>query len=231
MPTEKAGIYRKYHGSIPTDRKGKPLPKNEWPRKRAFRWAVRWFGSDGKRYSKSFRTRKEARKYANRKQAQVQQGKVDRPKTISLGDFAAEHEEVMLDQVARGTLRDQMRALRMFMDHAGKNIPLKSIKPRRAESFIAARLRCGVKVGTANKDIRTLRRTFKLAIEPRRYLSEEANPFRRMKQRKISAKPSRLDTCLLKSSGLAVRQRLIFGGKYFCPWPTPQEHEQESCLI
>lgn len=54
MATEKVGIYRKYHGKIPTDKAGQPLPKREWPKKRAFRWVVRWFGSDGKRYSKSF---------------------------------------------------------------------------------------------------------------------------------------------------------------------------------
>jgi integrase len=46
-------------------------------------------------------------------------------------------------------------------------------------------------VGTANKDIRTLRRIFNLAIEPRGYLPKEANPFRKMKQRKISTKPIR----------------------------------------
>ena len=68
MATEKVGIYRKYHGKIPTDKSGQSLPKSDWPKKRAFRWAVRWFGSDGKRYSKSFKTRKEAERYAEIKQ-------------------------------------------------------------------------------------------------------------------------------------------------------------------
>ena len=191
MATEKVGIYRKYHGPVPTDRNGRPLPKSKWPRKRAFRWAVRWFGTDGKRYSKSFKTRKEAEKYANNKQQRVQQGKVDRPKAITIGDFAAEHKKVMRHQVARSSLVDQMRALRMFMDHIGRNILLKNIKPRHAESFIAERFNSGVSVATVNKDIRTLRRIFNLAIEPRGYLSEKTNPFTRIKQRKITAKAVR----------------------------------------
>jgi len=52
MATEKVGVYKKWHGAVPTDDDGKPLPKDEWPRKRPFRWAVRWFGSDEGRSSK-----------------------------------------------------------------------------------------------------------------------------------------------------------------------------------
>ena len=58
MATEKVGIYRKYYGTIPADKSGNPLPKREWPRERSFSWAVRWFGLDGKRFSKSFKSRK-----------------------------------------------------------------------------------------------------------------------------------------------------------------------------
>ena len=191
MATEKVGVYRKYHGKVPTDKSGRPLPTDEWPRKRPFRWAARWYGLDGNRYSRSFRSRKEAERFANNKQQQIQRGKRDQPNKIALADFAAEHEKVMLHQVARGTLRDQMRALRMFMDHVGKNMVLRCIRPRHAESFIATRLASGVKVGTANKDIRTLRRIFNLAIEPRGYLSEDGNPFRSIKQRRMSPRPIR----------------------------------------
>jgi integrase len=194
MAIEKVGVYRKYHGKIPKDKTGKPLPKEIWPKKRPSRWAVRWFGSDGKRYSKSFKTRKEAEQYANEQQSQVQKGKADIPASISLREFVSEHREVMRHQVARSTLCDQMRALRMFMKHIGKNIPLKEVTARHAESFIAVRLKSGVKTATANKDIRTLRRVFNLAIEPRGYISSKANPFRNIRQRKISAKPVRYIT-------------------------------------
>jgi integrase len=194
MAIEKIGIYRKYHGAVPTDESGKPLPQSEWPKKRAFRWAVRWFGSDGKRYSRSFATRKEAENFAETKQPDIRNGKADQPKAITLEAFAAEHGRIMRGQIAPATLWDQMRALRMFMEHVGKNISLKSVSPKDAESFVAARLASGVKATTANKDIRTLKRIFNLAIEPRGYLSAECNPFRKIKQRKISPKPVRYVT-------------------------------------
>ena len=54
MAIEKVGVSRKYHGPVPIDESGNPLPRSEWPRRRTFRWAVRWFGSDGKRYSRTF---------------------------------------------------------------------------------------------------------------------------------------------------------------------------------
>jgi len=191
MATEKVGIYRKYHGKIPTDKSGQSLPKSKWRKKRAFRWVVRWFGSDGKRYSTSFKTRKEAERYAEIKQADIRSGKADPPPTISLKDFVEEHEKVMRDQVAHATLSDQIRALRMFMAHVGNNILLQNISPRLAESFIAARLASGLAVGTVNKDIRTLKRIFNLAIEPRGYLPSMDNPFAKIKERKFAPKPQR----------------------------------------
>ena len=103
----------------------------------------------------------------------------------------AEHGKIMCSQVAPATLRDQMRALRMFMEHVGKNISLKSVPPKDAESLIAARLASRIKVATANKDIRTSRRVFNLAIEPRGYISAESNPFRKIKQKKMDPKPDR----------------------------------------
>ena len=77
MATEKVGVYRKYHGPVPKDNSGNPLPKSEWPRKRPFSWAVRWFGSDGKRYSRSFKSRKEADQFAESTQAAMRVGKGD----------------------------------------------------------------------------------------------------------------------------------------------------------
>lgn len=79
MATEEVGVCRKYHGGLPTDPSGKPLPRSEWPKCRPFRWAVRWFGADGARYSKSFETRKEAERFAESKQAEVREGQGDPP--------------------------------------------------------------------------------------------------------------------------------------------------------
>lgn len=49
-------------------------------------------------------------------------------------------------------------------------------------------------VATVNKDIRTLRAIFSLAIEPRHYLAEGRNPFTRIKERKTTANEIRYVT-------------------------------------
>ncbi len=47
----------------------------------------------------------------------------------------------------------------------------------------------GLSTTTVNKYIRTLRRIFNLAIEPRDYLREGQNPFAKIKERKKASKP------------------------------------------
>ena len=191
MATKKVGIYRKYHGEAPQDASGRSLPKSEWPKRRLFHWAVRWFGENGNRYSKSFRNRKEAERFAETKQSEVRIGKADPPPSICLSEFIKEHGKVMQGQVARATLVSQLCALRMFMDHVGKNVRLCDVRPRHAEAFVAARLASGRKVATVNKDIRTLKAVFNLAIDPRGYLLPGQNPFARIRQRKLGSKPIR----------------------------------------
>jgi len=188
MATEKVGIYRKYHGPVPRDKNGRPLPRSKWPRKRAFRWAVRWFGTDGKRYSKSFKTRKEAERYSKKTQTSMDKGKPNKPEKITLGDFKREHERVMRGQVADKTLKDHIRVLRFFGDHIGNDLQLARINARHAESFVAERLEKKLAVGTVNKDIRTLKGIFNLAIEPRGYLPEGTNPFAKIRQRRFAPK-------------------------------------------
>ena len=186
MATEKVGIYRKYYGPVPEDQDGNPLPKSEWPRKRRHRWIARWFGSEGKRYSKSFGSRKEAIRYAEEKQSEVRKGKIDPPRVITLEFFINEHKQVMKGQVACATLKIQMRALTLFADHVGRDRPLVKITPRQAESFIAQRLADGLAVSSVNKDIRTFKGVFNLAIEPRGHLAEGCNPFAKIKERRAT---------------------------------------------
>jgi hypothetical protein len=57
--------------------------------------------------------------------------------------------------------------------------------------FIAHRLTSGLNIGSVNKDIRTLKHIFNLAIEPRGYLAEGHNPFGKLRQRKKAKKPIR----------------------------------------
>jgi len=97
----------------------------------------------------------------------------------------------MKGQVADATLDDQLRALRTLMDFLGNSRMLRSIQPAHAEALIAHRLASGSVVGTANKDIRTLRCVFNLVIEPRGYLLEGQNAFAKLKQRRMAQSPNR----------------------------------------
>jgi len=188
MATEKVGVYRKYYGTVPKDKNGDPLPKSKWPKKRNHRWIARWFGSEGKRYSKSFASRKEADTYAENRQSKVRKGKRDLPQKITVKEFQKEHCKVMKHQRSKNTIKDHLRVLRLFADHVGPDVLLNRISSRDAESFVAHRLEQGCAAGTVNKDIRTLKGIFNLAIELRAYLPEGSNPFMKIKQRKIADK-------------------------------------------
>jgi len=190
MATEKVGIYRNYYGPVPRDSSGKPLPKSQWPKKRAHSWVVRWFGSDGQRYSKSFRTRKEAQRLAEGKQVQVREGKADPPPDITVGRFAKEHEKLMKRQVSHNTLREHMRALKYLQRIVG-NRPLRRITCKDAEVYVKRRAESGISQSTMNKEITALRRIFALAADRRGYLLEGSNPFGRVRKRKVSQKPIR----------------------------------------
>jgi len=190
MAVEKVGVYRKWLEPVPK-KKGKPIPKSEWVRKRRHCWIVRWCGTDCKKYGKLFKTRKEAERYASELQKRVCLGKADKPQKITLREFRLEHEQVMMGQVAYGTIQEHMRALKFFENYISGSIVLSKIQPRNAEAFIAYRLASGRRTATVNKDIGTLHRIFNLAIEPRGYLAEGQNPFAKIKKRKMAENPRR----------------------------------------
>jgi len=175
MAVEKVGIYRKWLEVIPKKENGEPVPRSCWAKKRRHHWIVRWYGADNKRYGKVFKTIKEAENYTVKIQDGINLGKPDKPQKITLHDFTSEYKKVMAGQVAYATLQDQIRALRFFEKFINCSILLHKIQPRHAEAFIAHQIASGVSTATANKDIRTLKRIFNLAIEPRRYLAEGQN--------------------------------------------------------
>lgn len=185
----RVSINRNWYGKVPLDKKGKPIPRNLWSKRRKYSWEVRWYGSEGKRYSKSFKNRKEAVEYASKIQEKVDKCRADKPREITIERFIKEHKKVMVGQVAHSTLKDHLRALELFAEHIGRQIQLRRISPREAEAFVASRLASGLSVGSVNKDIRTLKGIFNLAIEPRGYLAEGTNPFAKIKERTVAAKP------------------------------------------
>ena len=119
MATEKVGVYRKYHGRVPKDSSGHALPQEQWSSKRPFSWAVRWFSSEGRRYSKSFPTRKEAERFAETQQSEVRDGRSDRPEKITLREYRKEHSELMKGNLAPKTLHMQLATLRLLAEAVG----------------------------------------------------------------------------------------------------------------
>jgi integrase len=95
----------------------------------------------------------------------------------------------MKGRVAFATLHDQLRALKLFENFIGSSTLLSRIAPVQTELFVADRAASGVSLETVNKDIRTLRGIFNMAIEPRGYLGEGQNPFAKIKKRKVCQKP------------------------------------------
>ena len=167
MAIEKVGVYCKWLEPVPK-KKGRPIPKSEWPRRRRRCWIVRWHGTNRKKYGKLHKTRKEAERYALELQNRVCQGRADNPEKITLHEFRLEHEQVMKGQVAYATLDVQKRALKFFENFIGGAVLLSKIKPRHAEAFIAHRLSTVPSVSTANKDIRTWRSIFQLGNRTKR---------------------------------------------------------------
>lgn len=190
MATEKVGIYRKYHGAVPVNELGLPLPTSEWPRLRAFRWAVRWFGSNGKRFSKSFESRKEAERYAETKQAEIRVGKGDRPRSLTLAEFARMYLELRGD-LGPSTKMEHKRTLRNRGEFLGGPMLVGKITSLDARRFLAwyrERKYRGRKPApaTANKALRECRRIFREAVACS--LMHE-NPFQGLRQERVAQRP------------------------------------------
>ncbi|MFO8015223.1 MAG: phage integrase N-terminal SAM-like domain-containing protein [Phycisphaerae bacterium] len=175
MATKQVGIYRKYHGKVPVEN-GKPVPKSEWPKKRLFRWAVRWFGADGNRYSRSFKTRKEAKRFAEAKQREIREGDADPPPEVTIEAFCEEHAAVMKDHLKPSTIGLHVRALQRLAALVGSDRPLREVTTTDIERYRAARLQEGtLKAVSMNREIRTLKAVFNHAVR-RGYLRAAENP-------------------------------------------------------
>jgi len=187
MSSKKVNVSRKWLEPIPVIN-GKKMPCSDWPKYRKYCWIVRWYETNGKRRGKLFDKKRYAERFASEKQQLVNVDKQDEPAKISLKEFTSEHKKVMQKQISDKTLVSQIRVLKMLADFLGQDNLLRKITPRNAEAFIAYRLKQKLSLATINHDIRTLKRVFNLAIEPRGYLREGTNPFGKIKQRKLTPK-------------------------------------------
>lgn len=187
MATLKIGIYRKWLEPVLKDENGQPLPQSEWPKRRRHNWVVRWVGTNGKKYGKVFKTKKEAQLYAMSIQDKVLHGQADKPQSMTLHTFRLEHEKIIKGQVSYGTYQEHKKTLELFENFIGGSIELSRITPGNAEAFVSDRLDSGeVSVATVNKYIRNLKSIFNRAIDPRGYIPKDQNPFTKIKQRKTT---------------------------------------------
>ena len=175
MLTPKVGIYRSYRGPVPMDATGQPLPKNQWPLKRSCSWVVRWYGGEIERFSRSFKTRKEAERFAETKQDEVRQGRGDPPQAMSLLAFARDHKKLSRGATSRKTLLMQVAALRQLAQQFGWDRDIQKLTSRDIEMFRSTRSKDDVSPMTVNKEVKSLRCLFNHAIK-RGYLSPGKNP-------------------------------------------------------
>ncbi len=136
---------------------------------------ARWFSGEGKRPSRSFRTKRQAQSFAARKEIQIQDAQTAGLTAISLRGFHIEHKELTQGNVAARTLALHLATLESLAGFLGWDRPLPTIGPRDIERFRASRLSTGISAGTANKDLTVLKRLFNLAIL-RGYLPKGSNP-------------------------------------------------------
>jgi integrase len=175
---------------------------------------MRWFGIDLKRYSKSFRLRKEAERFAETKQQEVRQGKGDPPKWMTLDAFYLEHEKLMQGKVRHNTLRMQMATLGNFAACVGWDADIKHIRMRDIEKFSAVRAATGIETITVNKEVKTLKRLFNLAIG-RGYLAEGSNPCAKVplgrvgRRRKPYCSPEHFELLFAKAEELLWQTLLV----------------------
>jgi len=186
MATEKVGVYRKYHGAVPVDEFGTRLPKSEWPWLRRFSWAVRWLGTDGKRFSRSFRSRKEADRYAETKQAEVRVGKGDRPHAVTLAAFTRMYLDLRGD-LAQTTKREHERTLGFMMECLGRRMIVSKVTSLDARRFVAWYREHEYRnrkpaPATVNRILRESKRIFREAVVCSLI---GANPFHEMRQEKV----------------------------------------------
>jgi len=175
MASKKVGVYRKYLEPVPIDLSGRRLAKSDWPKKRSFCWVARWLSEEGKRHSRSFRTKRQAQLFAAQKQIDIQDTLASGLIEISLGDFHTEHRQLTYGNVALRTLSLHLSTLASLADLLGWDRSMHTISVRDIERFRASRLSTGIAAATSNKDIKILKRLFNLAIL-RGYMPKETNP-------------------------------------------------------
>ena len=115
---------------------------------RKLRWVIRWFGEYDpgggrrRRYSKSFRLKRDAERFQAAKQAELDGGgRRDRPDKITLAEFCQRFEDTRLRNHSHSDLQCYRNTLGQLQAYFGGDRLLTRIDRQEAEAFISSRVR------------------------------------------------------------------------------------------
>ncbi len=107
------------------------------------KWVVRWYGEcepatgKQKRYSKSFKLKRDAEAFRLQKEVEFEQGhRRDKPKEITLEEFCRIYNECLT--IRPETVKLYNNTKRRLLDHFGCSTLLNQITPLTAERFMAS---------------------------------------------------------------------------------------------
>ena len=107
-------------------------------------WLVRWYGEidpktgNPKRYSKSFRTKRQAEDFKAEKTHEFKKGiKRDRPEDVTLGRLCDDFLKTWNPTAKEATLDLYRLTEARLLNYFGRNRPVRSIGPKEADSFLA----------------------------------------------------------------------------------------------
>ena len=99
-----------------------------------YEWHLRWHGTDGKHYCKKLgdcatMTKREAEALRRKRQAEIDRREFprDRPKTITLGEFADYHESMIRGDRKGSTLYEYRLSARFAAEALGANKPIQNV--------------------------------------------------------------------------------------------------------
>jgi integrase len=166
------------------------------PRNKGRPWACRWFGEynpqtgNYRRYTKSFKKKVEAEKFAREKATDfIQGGLRDKQQEITLGEFCRHWLKTKRPQLRPGTVILYTNTIRRLWDYFGPGMLVSKLTPMDADLFIAelkplAREKA-LSNATRHRALRNCRTIFSDAVTWRIIRD---NPFKKVKKPKSSVK-------------------------------------------
>jgi integrase len=128
------------------------------PRNKGRPWTVRWYGEYNptagtqRRYTKSFRTKRQAEEYRAQVEIDFRQGaQRDRAEQVFLGEFCRDYLKIRSPEIRPSTRRIYENTIYRLVGHFGSDCPLSNITPHMAVTFLAELKRLDGRDGNLSK--------------------------------------------------------------------------------